>query len=383
MVVGVLDKIVDSVLKASPATILFMVAIFCGFLAFCEIDDKGRIRLHNPQINQKRVLAIGLASLVASIIISFLPKESPLCEKFECIETPNETMQYGGSTSWIPIKDGVENVVKQEKPNFNLQYIIPNEKICQEIGITESSECIPGSDIGIRMLLDGRLDFSLSSRPLDPQETREGLKSIPVANDAVVLIVNPELDVDELKPEDIKSIYTGDQNFWGAYGSRKYQNQEIIPYSREPGTAGTVDFFVDKALHNEEMNNSVVVYVGTTTRGIGNVANNKGGIFYASGPEVIGQCSVKPLKIVNSNFSGSIAPYAGSYILPADCPAKRNTLNIENIQAKKYLLTRELFVIVRTDDDDKEKAGEAYVNLLLTEQGQTVIQAAGYLKLKD
>ena len=45
-------------------------------------------------------------------------------------------------------------------------------------------------------------------------------------------------------------------------------------------------------------------------------------------------------------------------------------------------LTRRLFVIVKKNDLVDQQAGEAYANLLLTEQGQEMIQKAGFVRIR-
>ena len=86
--------------------------------------------------------------------------------------------------------------------------------------------------------------------------------------------------------------------------------------------------------------------ISTTTEALRKVAQNKGGIYYASAPEVVGQCGIKPLPIGKTE-SKLISPYKEPYIPPTECPQKRNQLNVDAFRSDEYPMTRRLFVVVK------------------------------------
>jgi phosphate transport system substrate-binding protein len=278
------------------------------------------------------------------------------------------------------IRGAVENIIAQEISDFGLELVEPTPAICSAVGIGQN-ECFPGTGAGIKMLIGNELDFSLSSRPLKSAERNMGLDEEAVAIDALVFVGNPDLDIDYLKEEEIKDIYVGSGPItWNKYGS--IQDQEITSYSRIPGTSGTVDYFIETVLDEEQFGQDRVVYVGTTTKGIRNVAGNQGGIYFGSATEVVGQCKIRPFKIYNENLQMYIAPYDGTYVLPSQCPSRRNRLDVEAIRNKDYPLTRNLYVVFKVGDSRSRQVGKAYAQLLLTKQGQTAVQAAGYIKYR-
>ncbi len=118
-----------------------------------------------------------------------------------------------------------------------------------------------------------------------------------------------------------------------------------------------------------------------TTLSLRAVAKNLGGIYYASAPEVIPQCTVKGLAIGRQR-SEWIPPYQGDYISQSQCPAQRNQLNIEAFRTGEYPITRRLFVIVKQNGQLDEDAGRAYAELLLTDQGQDLIGQAGFVPIR-
>jgi phosphate transport system substrate-binding protein len=57
-------------------------------------------------------------------------------------------------------------------------------------------------------------------------------------------------------------------------------------------------------------------------------------------------------------------------------------VNTEVIQSGKYPLTRRLVVVVKQDGQIDQQAGEAYAHLLLTTQGQELIEKAGLVPIR-
>lgn len=299
----------------------------------------------------------------------------------EVKNVPEGLFNYGGSTTWAPIRQKVDNVIHIVHPNFQLRYTHP---------ISGN----PGSGTGIKMLLNNQLSFSQSSRNLKPEEREEAkqrgltLQEIPVAIDGIAIAVNLNLNVPGLTISQIKHIYTGKIKNWSEVGG---PNLTITPYSRTKESGGTVEFFIENVMQKEEFGNNIE-YVYETTEGLRKVIANEGGIYYASAPEVVPQCEIKSLPIgINSNQF--VAPYQLPYIPPSSqCPSKRNLVNKTAFQSGEYPLTRRLFVIVKKDIQENnttnfqanldEIAGLKYAELLLTNQGQKLIEDAGFVPLR-
>jgi phosphate transport system substrate-binding protein len=60
---------------------------------------------------------------------------------------------------------------------------------------------------------------------------------------------------------------------------------------------------------------------------------------------------------------------------------RRDSVNYEGLEDGSYPLTRRLFVIVRKDGLVDEQAGLAYANLLLSQEGQALVEQAGFMRL--
>jgi phosphate transport system substrate-binding protein len=233
------------------------------------------------------------------------------------------------------------------------------------------------------MLLDNQLAFSQSSRPLKAQEYQQAaqrgfaLKEIPVAIDGIAVAVHPSLKLGGLTLAQLKGIYTGKMTNWQQVGG---PNLPIVAYSRRLEEGGTIEFFWENILEKENFGQGVQ-FIPTTTQALRQVAANPGGIYYASAPEVVPQCGVKPLPLERKTREW-VAPYQAPLVPPAECPARRNQLNQSAFRSGEYPITRRLFVIVKENGQADEQAGMAYSNLLLTAQGQELIVRAGFVRLR-
>lgn len=163
-----------------------------------------------------------------------------------------------------------------------------------------------GSGSGIKAVLEGRCDIGLSSRSLKDDEKAEGLKETVLAYDGIAIIVNPENPVNNLDPETIAKLYTGEITNWKDVGGN---DAEVVLIGREAGS-GTRDGFesitgtADKCRYRQELTSTGDV--------ITTVSQNPNAIGYASLASL--KDSVKALTV------GGVAPTEetvkdGSYVV--------------------------------------------------------------------
>jgi phosphate transport system substrate-binding protein len=283
---------------------------------------------------------------------------------------PSGLFNYGGSTSWAPIRLAVDSAIQAARPEFRVRYVDP---------IGQS----PSSSAGIKMLLDGQLDFAQSSRPIldseysQAQQRGFSLKQIPVAIDGLAVAVNPNLKIPGLTLDQLKSIYTGKITNWKQLGGA---DLTIQPFSRPTNSGGTVELFVEDILKGQRFGVNVK-FVSTTTEALRQLANSPGGIYYASAPEVVPQCTIKPIPL-GRQAGAFVASYQEPFVPLSQCPAQRNQLNVQAFQTGQYPLTRNLFVVVKQNGQIEQQAGEAYAKLLQSQQGQELITRAGFVRVR-
>jgi len=331
-------------------------------------------------------LSIFLISAIAVWLVNDILNENPCTnlstnnqitstvnkyEKFVDVpDIPPGEFKFGGSTTWAPIQKKIHPEIQSAIPDFIIKYTPPpaNET--------------PGSGAGIRMLLAGELDFSLSSRPLKDEEKEKGLIQKEVAIDGIAIAVNHKLNVQSLTLDQLRDIYTGRTTNWQELGG---QNLKIRPYTRFPEDGGTPRYFINDVLNIEdEQWKPHCQLVINNTIGISKVAEDKGGIYYASIPWVIRQCGVKSLSLKDRSKGEAIFPHNSlQFNEYNECVNFKNRIKINSkaISSGRYPITRKLYVIINKNDSQKKKVGEAYGNLMLTQQGQKLLKEAGYASL--
>lgn len=288
----------------------------------------------------------------------------------EVKNVPSGLFNYGGSTTWAPIRKEIDQAIQTAQPQFRLRY-------------TDPTTGAPGSSTGIKMLLDNQLAFSQSSRPIKDEEYQQAqqrgfkLTEIPVAIDGIAVAINPSLNIPGLTLAQLKNIYTGKITNWQEVGGA---NLPIIAYSRRLEEGGTIQFFAENVLDKEKFGASVQ-FIPTTTQAIRELARNPGGIYYASAPEIVGQCTVKSLPLGRQS-DRLISPYKMPFIPLQECPQRRNQINATAFASGEYPITRRLFLIVKQNEQSDRQAGEAYANFLLTDHGQELIAKAGFVRIR-
>ncbi|BAY79132.1 phosphate ABC transporter periplasmic phosphate-binding protein (plasmid) [Nostoc linckia NIES-25] len=283
---------------------------------------------------------------------------------------PSGIFLYGGSSSWEPIRELIDKKIQAKWPQFNLIYHThPTLKL--------------GSGTGIKMLLEGQISFAESSRHIRDDEFLRAaglgikLKQVPVAIDAIAIAVHPSLNIHGLSIEQFKGIYTGEITNWQQVGG---PNLQITPYSRPDGS-GTTEFFKENILVSDNFGANVK-FIYTTTQALKLVGKNlnDGAIYYASASELINQCIVKTLPIIRE--LGKVIAVDKPGNLPGlKCRWENHKINIDALTSNDYPLTRYLFVIVKKNGQDEEKAGEFFANYLLSDRGQNIIEKAGFLRI--
>ena len=281
-------------------------------------------------------------------------------DNFQEVDVPPGQYRYGGSTTWAPIRGVIDTKLQQAIPGLELLYQAPTNQA-------------PGSSTGIQMLLNGELDFAQTSRPLTTEEKKQAqkqgitLEEFPVAIEGVAIVTHPELSITNLSQTDLRDIYTGQTNNWQQLGG---PDLPVVPISRND-VGGTVAFFSKSVLNGEALASKVQRSVNTT-EALRLTANTPGAIYFASAPEVVGQCTVKPLSIDQQ------PPYQPPYIDLQNCPNQRNQPNLDGFASGDYPLTRQIYIVSNADIP----IGRIYAELILSKEGQGALSSVGFAQLR-
>jgi serine/threonine protein kinase len=339
----------------------------------------------NPKSVNKLIpaLAILCALILLTLIgIRFWPSKEKELDKFTDVQNvPSGKFKVGGSTTWATTRQQqalINTAIQGAFGNFKVEYVDASSALLTS-ATGDKCDNKPGSNAGICLLIAGGLDFAQSSVPLEKSKyankaQAQHLKEEAVAYDALSIVVNPDLEINNLTMAQLRDIYSGIVKNWSQVGG---PNLPIEAFSRREDSAGSVSVFKNLVLNGNNMGSHVIM-VDNTTQGLNKVKSSKGGIYYGAAKEVIVDfCETKPLAI------NSVKPYLEPLQTPNTCgDSNRNKINRDVIETHQYPLIRKIYVVIKADGSIKQQAGEAYVKLLKTKQGQEILGSAGFVGIK-
>jgi ABC-type phosphate transport system substrate-binding protein len=276
----------------------------------------------------------------------------------EVQNVPSGLFSYGVSLPFVVMaSNGMNTAIADAHPTFRLRY-------------TEPIHGNPGSGTAISMTVNGDVSFGQSARPLEDQEHAKAkdrnitLEQIPVGIDGVIFYTHQDLLIPGLSVEQLQNIFRGKITNWKQVGG---PNLPITPFSLEPASTSSLKLLLGTS--GSDIGKNVKI-VRDYTAGIRKVAETPGAISYGSASAVVGQQTIQTIGLSRSGSS--------EYIFPLQ---ENGQINTVAFQDGKYPLTRRLFVIIRHDGTPDEQAGIAYANLLLSREGQKIIQKSGFVPI--
>jgi phosphate transport system substrate-binding protein len=277
----------------------------------------------------------------------------------EVQNVPDGLFNYGGAIVFAALTSGgMNDAIAQAHPQFRLRYVEPLNGM-------------PGSSAGTAMLINGELSFAQTSLPLKDTDYEKAekrgltLEQIPVAIDGVVFFTNPQLPVKGLAIDQLQAIYTGKVTNWNQLGG---PNLPIVAIALDPKVTSTIKILLS-GLANQKLGSSVKISRDYTSS-IRQVAATPGSISYASAASVITQKTIRSLPIAKAKSNRYVKPFIDAQI------------NTQAFRDGSYPLTRQLFVVVSHKGRPEYQAGIAYTNLLLSKEGQKIIERAGFVPLR-
>ncbi|MEH6944326.1 phosphate ABC transporter substrate-binding protein [Bacillus sp. JJ722] len=241
----------------------------------------------------------------------------------------NSTISISGSTSVGPLAEKLA-VKYKEKDNANIEI--------NQIG----------SSAGISNAINGVSEIGMSSRDLKEEE--KALNEVVIAYDGIVVVTHPSNKVKNLTMEQVKQIFTGEVTNWSELGG---DDMEIVVVSREDGSGSRDAFQEIVGYSSGELVRSAIIASGNgnikTT-----VANNKHAVGFIS------------------------FEYVDDSISTIDIDGVEATA--ENVLQQKYKLSRPFLFVYK--DGNLTKAGQQFIDFILSEDGQRIAAEAGAIPVK-
>lgn len=219
-----------------------------------------------------------------------------------------------------------------------------------------------GSGTGIAALINGATNICQASRPMKEKERKmvedkhgKPVVEIPVALDGITIYIHESNTLPDISLSQLKKIYTGAITDWKALGSPL--EGRIIAYGRE-NNSGTYLYFLEHVLEDEDFDPMVQSLPGTAA--VVNAVSKDpssigyGGIAYSSGVQIV------PVK--SEGGSEAVKP------------------SLENVVDGTYPMSRNLLFYTVGEPEGKIKA---FIQWVLSEEGQSVCEEVGYYPLPN
>jgi phosphate transport system substrate-binding protein len=273
---------------------------------------------------------------------------------------PSGTFNYGASSSFASLTaQGLHEAISLAKPNFRLRY-------------TEPKDGKPGGKKGVAMLIDGQVSFTLYGASLDDTDYKKAqqrgfqIKQVPIALDILVVFTHKDIAIPGLSVNQIQDIYKGKLTNWKQIGG---PNLPIVPFARDPKAANLLKELLGQEI---EQLSSTVQFTRDYTETIRKVASTPGGISFGGNTTIGGQQTIRIFPIAKDNSQKYVSPFVED----------GKQVNVDAVRNSTYPLTRRRFVVFRLDGTIDQLAGEAYSNMLLSTEGQQIIEKAGFIPLR-
>lgn len=249
--------------------------------------------------------------------------------KASATEELSGTLSMNGSTS-------MEKVIKA----VNGAFMEKNKGVTVNLNLT-------GSGTGIQEASEGKCDIGNSSRKLKDEEA-EKLDATVVGLDGIALVVNPVNKLEDITLQDLAKVYSGEITNWKELGG---DDKAIVVIGREDGS-GTRDGFESIVMGDKEP--KYAQELESTGSVINAVATTDGAIGYASLANV--DETVKALKV------GGVEATE------------------ENVKSGTYEVQRPFICATLKGSDNK--LVKAYLDFILSEEGQALVLAQGAVPVK-
>jgi phosphate transport system substrate-binding protein len=277
----------------------------------------------------------------------------------EVHRVPRGLFNYSGAQLATLRSPQVLDAISQSQPQFHLRYVEP------ESGST------PGDNIGMVIMQES--SFCQSDRPITEAEYAQAfargftLQQVPVGISAPAFFTHPAINIPGLSLDQLQAIYTGKIANWNQV---RGPNLPIVPVTTDPKDSSTMNQIMQN-VPGGVSSVKVVRLVRDEAAAIRLVSTTPGAISFGSITAIRGQQSVRPLPIAKVRYSDFVNPYQAD-----------GQVNTQALRYATYPLTHNIFVVFRRDGTPDEEAGAAYANLLLSAEGQELVESAGFIPLQ-
>lgn len=265
---------------------------------------------------------------------------------------PNpQVLTMDGSVTMVKLIKLLRNSYAQVNPNLPTTYgLDPNGQPKDGEDVRPS-----GSDRGLKNLIDGKVSLVAISRPLQTEEVKAGVRAMPIARDAIAVVVGKNNPFQGgLTKSQLRDIYAGKITNWQEVGG---SNLPIKVYNRS-SDSGTQSFFQDDVLLGAKFaadSANFKTWERDETTAVLRVLGNNG-IYYTTVSQAERQEIIRIVPIDNIS------------------PENRNA-----ILDRTYPIVRYVYLAI---PKQTSPAVKQFVDFVLSPEGQRIVEQADFIRLK-
>jgi phosphate transport system substrate-binding protein len=218
-----------------------------------------------------------------------LPNSPTVTFNFPTNVPQGTTIRIDGSTSMVQINQSIEQ-------EFERQF-----------SGTEIASNGQGTGVGLNLLKEGKVDIAAISRPLTEEEKAQGLKAVPIAQDAIAIVVGVNNSFRRgLSKNQVADIFQGKIANWSEVGG----NSSNIRVVNRPSISGTRQVFQEVVLGKADFGSSAnftTLERDATTPILKSLSND--GISYATYAQVANQQTIRTVAVDGLTPEAENYPY--------------------------------------------------------------------------
>ncbi len=214
-----------------------------------------------------------------------------------------------------------------------------------------------GTGTGIASLINGTVDFANASREMKPEEIQQasdaGVDAVEteVAKDGIAVIVNPGNGVEGLTLDQLGKIYRGEITNWKDVGG---PDAEFVLLGRDTAS-GTYEYFLEEVVMKDDEN-------AKYSKSMKNLQSSQA---------IVDEVSKNPTAI---GYVGVGYVSDAIKVMPIDGTAA----SVDAVLGGSYVLSRGLYMYSNGQPDG---AGKAYIDWIISPDGQKVVEEQGFVPL--
>lgn len=257
----------------------------------------------------------------------------------------------------------IENIGSDTLVNVALAWAEAYQGIHPDVRISVTGG---GSGTGIASLINGTADIANASRAMKAEERAEAESNgvqpveIPVARDAIAVIVHPDNPVESLTLQQISDIYSGKITNWKEVGG---EDRPIVLLSRETNS-GTHVYFLEEVIRLGDSENKTLFSPDT--------------LLLPSSEGITAEVRQNP-NAIGYDGLGYVTPDVKTVAVAAEPGAPYVKPSIESVNAGQYPIARPLFMYTNGEPEGMIKD---YIDWILGTDGQAIVAGLGFVPLK-